>query len=199
MVRHELTVGLLMLILNTRMIPVVHATCRHCAVLRLDTVRRRVDVAQRLLMMTDKLMRMRQVKMIGRTDGLMKAGGDERLVAAVDGTLDGDGVRPRAGVVPRLERQRRTVVGGQVVGRAVVRGRLVTGGGAGAARRCVLHQMRRRSRESRRAVPRTTDVRQRRGRSAVAPRNHRTARRTDCVRASAAGHRRVLRTANKSS
>ena len=188
---------LLLLILDTRMIPVVDAG----AVLRLDAaaVRRLVAVAQRrMLVMTDQLMWMSQVKTIGRTDGgggrLVIAGGDERLVEAVDGALDGDRVRPRARVVGRVER---TVVGGgQVVGR---RRRLVPG----TARRCVLHQMRRRRRRAREtgrrgggAVPGTPrDVRQRRRRSALVPRNHPAARPTDGVRASA-GHRHVLHTAH---
>ena len=181
---------LLWLILDTRMIPVVDAG----AVLRLDAaVRRLVDVAQRrMLVMTDQLMWMSQVKTIGRTDGgggrLVIAGGDERLVEAVDGALDGDRVRPRARVVGRVER---TVVGGgQVVGR---RRRLVPG----TARRRVLHQMRRRrrARETGRrggggAVPGT-----RRRRSALVPRDHPAARPTDGVRASA-GHRHVLHTAH---
>ena len=42
------------------------------------------------------------MQMIGGANSLMEAG-DERLVVAVDGTLDGDQVRPQAQVMPRLQ------------------------------------------------------------------------------------------------
>ena len=115
-------------------------------------VRRRLEDV-RMLVMTGRgelMRRMRQVKVIVARGG----GAGVRLVAAVDGTLDGgDRVRPRDRIVAgRLERRRRTVVGGL---QRLVRRR--------AAGRGVLHQMwrRRGARKARRrggAVPGTGDV-----------------------------------------
>ena len=162
--RQQLTVGL-MLVLDARMIPVasrrrcqVYVDARprgHCAVnalgrrgrRRLDGVRCLVDVTQRLLrllVMTDELMRMSEMQMIRGADSLMEAG-DERLVAAVDWTLDGDWVWPRAWVIRRLQRQRWTVVDRQVARRTIVsvlRGKLLEARGAMARCWRVLHQRR---------------------------------------------------------
>ena len=139
----------------------------------LDAVRTLVDVAQRrLLVMTNKLMRMGQMK-IGWTDGLVVPGWDERLVSAVDRTLDSD---RGAGVTGRVAR-RWSIVDGRrhVVVVTVLRLRP----------RHVLHDQRRRRGRATvtgrggRTVPWALEGRRRR--TAVMTWDHGAARRTDCV------------------